>query len=137
MSSHAAVFRVDDSGSIVGQAITSMRWRTPVPGRGADNTVEGQVIVALRLDLSRWVHRPARIYMTLAPNANERLIASWLTQGRLLPGSMRGGERALVYEGPIPEAIMQESIVLNLTADGRTLEYPQSLQFNFEIEVSP
>ena len=133
----AATYRVDDTGTVVGQPVTPMRWRQPVPGRVADNTVEGQVSVALRLNLSQWVMRQARIYMLLAPTENERLVATWRTQGRLLPGSMRGGDRVLVFEGMMREPFLQETILLNLTADGRALERAQSLQFNFEIEMTP
>jgi len=133
----AATYRVDDTGTVVGQPVTPMRWRQPVPGRVADNTVEGQVSVALRLNLSQWVMRQARIYMLLAPTENERLVATWRTQGRLLPGSMRGGDRVLVFEGIVREPFLQETILLNLTADGRALERAQSLQFNFEIEMTP
>ena len=133
----AATYRVDDTGTVVGQPVTPMRWRQRVPGRVADNTVEGQVSVALRLNLSQWVMRQARIYMLLAPTENERLVATWRTQGRLLPGSMRGGDRVLVFEGMVREPFLQETILLNLTADGRALERAQSLQFNFEIEMTP
>ncbi|RTQ32121.1 hypothetical protein EJP69_22875 [Variovorax gossypii] len=133
----AATYRVDDTGTVVSQAVTQMRWRQPVPGRIADNTVEAQLSVALRLNLSQWVMRQARIYMLLAPTENERLVVTWRTQGRLLPGSMRGGDRVLVYEGVVRESFLQETILLNLTADGRALERAQSLNFNFEIEMTP
>ncbi|MBU1359280.1 MAG: hypothetical protein KKC79_06890 [Gammaproteobacteria bacterium] len=133
----AATFRVDDTGTVVGQAITPMRWRQLVPGRAGDNTVEGRVNVALRLNLSPWLNRPARIYMALAPTEGEQLTATWRTQGRLLPGQLRSGSRSLVFEGTVREAFLQESIALELSADGRMLERPQALQFFFEIEVSP
>lgn len=137
VQANAVTYRVDDTGTVVGQAVTPMRWRQLVPGRVADNTIEGQVSVALRLNLSQWVMRQARIYMLLAPTENERLVATWRTQGRLLPGSLRGGDRVLVFEGVVREPFLQETILLNLTADGRALERAQSLQFNFEIEMTP
>ena len=133
----AAVFRVDDSGTVVGQPITKMRWRQLAPGRSADNTVEGRVTVVLQLNLSNWVNRPARIYMALAPTQGEQLVARWRTQGRLLPGQVSGGMRTLVYEGVVRDAFLRETIVMDLSADGRQLEHPQSLQFHFEIEVNP
>jgi len=37
----------------------------------------------------------------------------------------------------VREPFLQETILLNLTADGRALERAQSLQFNFEIEMTP
>lgn len=133
----AATYRVDDTGTFVSQPVTPMRWRQLAPGRSGDHMMEGRVSAALRLNLSAWVGRPARIYLSLAPTDGEQLVATWRTQGRLLPGTVRGGGRTLVFEGVVRESFLQESIVLDLMADGRKVERAQSLQFFFEIEVSP
>lgn len=133
----AATYRVDDTGTVVSQPVTPMRWRQLVPGRAGDHTIEGNLSVALRLNLAPWLLRPARIYMSLAPTEGDQLVASWRTQGRLLPGSVRGGGRTLVFEGVVRDAVLQETILLTLAADGRAVERAQSLQFFFEIEVSP
>lgn len=133
----AATYRVDDTGTVVSQPVTPMKWRQLVPSRGGDNTVEGQLNVALRLNLASWLNRPARIYMLLAPTEGEQLQATWRTQGRLLPGALRSGGRTLVYDGLVRDAFLTETIQLNLVADGRLLTRAQSLQFYFEIEVSP
>ena len=137
MPSWAATYRIDDTGTLVSQPVTPMKWRSVVPSRTADNTVEGQLNVALRLNLANWVNRPARIYMVLAPTEGEQLYASWRTQGRLLPGSVRGGNRTIVYDGVVREPFLNETIELSLQADGRLLMRTQQLQFYFEIEVSP
>ncbi|RZL64361.1 MAG: hypothetical protein EOP81_09035 [Variovorax sp.] len=133
----AATYRVDDTGTVVNQPVTAMKWRQLVPSRAGDNTVEGQVNVALRLNLASWVNRPARIYMVLAPTEGEQLQASWRTQGRLLPGALRSGGRTLVYDGLVRDPFLTETIQLSLAADGRLLTRTQSLQFHFEIEVLP
>jgi hypothetical protein len=133
----AATYRVDDTGTYLSQPSTQMRWRQLVPGRAADHTVEGRVTVALRLNLSPWLNRPARLYMGLAPTDGEQMVATWRTQGRLQPGTVRGGGRTLVFEGVVREPFLQESMVLDLMADGRAFDHPQSLQFFFEIEVTP
>lgn len=132
----ATTYRVDDTGTYLSPPTTPMRWRQLAPGAG-DNTVEGRATVALRLNLSPWLNRPARLYIGLAPTEGEQMIAAWRTQGRLLPGTVRGGGRALVFEGVVREPFLQESIVLDLTADGRSVDRTQSLQFFFEIEVTP
>jgi hypothetical protein len=137
MPALAATYRVDDSGTTLSQTLTPMRWRHLVPSQAADNTVDGQLQAALRLNLANWVHKPVRIYMALSPTQGEQLQASWRTQGRLLPGTLRGGERALVFEGVITEPSLNETIELKLSADGRLLTRAQSLQFYFEIEVAP
>jgi hypothetical protein len=133
----AATFRVDDSGTLVSQPVTPMKWRQVVPSRTGDNAVEGQLNVALRLNLTNWVNRPARIFMALAPTEGELLTATWRTQGRLLPGSVQGGSRTLVFDGVVRDPFLVETIQLNLLADGRLLTRTQRLQFYFEIEVSP
>ncbi len=136
-ASHASTFRIDDSGTLVSQPVTPMKWRQVVPSRTGDNAVEGQLSVQLRLNLTNWVNRPARIFMALAPTEGEQLTATWRTQGRLLPGSLRSGGRTLVFDGVVRDPFLVETLQLNLVADGRLLTRTQHLQFFFEIEVSP
>lgn len=131
----AGTARVDDSGTVVSQGVLPMRWRQLVPGRGADNSVEAGVRVALRLNLSRWLNQPVKLYMGLAPVAGEPVHAAWRTQGRLLPGSVRSGARTLVFEGLAGTASLEETIELTLRTDGRALVSPQSLQFYFEVDT--
>lgn len=132
----AATARVDDTGTRVSTPLVGMRWRQLVPGRGADNTAEGSVQVALRLNVQPWLNQRGRIYMTLAPAARADAIkATWRTQGRLLPGSVQSGGRAVIFDGTIAAASIEETIDLTLSADGRSLVSPQSLQFAFEIET--
>jgi hypothetical protein len=131
----AASVRVDDTGSVVSQGVVPMRWKQLVPGRGADHSVEAALRVAVRLNLARWVNQPVRLYMGLAPTIGEPVQASWRTQNRLLPGSLRSGARALVFEGVVPAPLLEETIELNLRTDGRALTSPQSLQFYFEVDT--
>jgi hypothetical protein len=73
----------------------------------------------------------------LAPLTGERVRARWTTQGRLLPGSLSSGERALVFDGLAGPASLSESLLLSLETDGQRLSTVQTLNFYFEIEVSP
>ena len=135
-AAQAATFRVDDTGTRIALPVTPMRWQTLVPGRAQDNTAQGNTQVALRLNVSSWVGRRARLYITLAPGAGGSSVrASWRTGGRLLPGTVLSGGRALVFEGAITSATLEETLDMTLTADGSSLEATQSLQFNFEIEM--
>ena len=136
VTASAATFRVDDSGTRISSPLVPMRWRTLVPGRGSDNTAEGQAQVALRLNVLPWLNQRGRIYLTLAPApSGDTIRASWRTQGRLLPGSVQSGGRTVIYEGALPSPTIEETIELTITADGRGLTSPQSLQFSFEIET--
>jgi hypothetical protein len=128
-------FRVDDSGTVVNQPVLQMQWRKLVPSRAGDNMVDGQVRVALRLNLAQWLNKPVRLYMALAPVNSDPVQASWRTQGRLLSGTVRSGGRSLIYNGPVTAAILEETIDLTLTTDGRNLVSAQSLQFYFEADL--
>jgi hypothetical protein len=131
----AGTYRIDESGTVVTQPVVNLKWRQVVPGRG-DDAMEGQVRVELRLNLQPWLNRPARIYLVLAPSASP-VTARWSTQGRLLPGTVQSGQRALVYEGPAGPAVLAESLLLALEADGARALPLQQLNFHFEIEVAP
>ena len=134
-ASQAATFRVDDSGTLVSQPVAPMRWKQLVPGRGADHSVEARLMVALRLHLVPWLNQPVRLYMGLAPVHSDPVQASWRTQGRLLAGSVRSGARTLVYDGTVSTALLEETMELVLTTDGRALVSPQTLHFHFEIDA--
>jgi hypothetical protein len=135
MPALAATTRVDDSGTVVSQGVVPMRWKQLVPGRGADHAVEASVRVAARLNLAPWLNRTVRMYMALAPSTGEPVYASWRTQGRLLPGSLKSGARVLVFEGVVKAALMEETMDLALSTDGRSLQSPQTLQFYFEVDA--
>jgi len=131
-----ASVRVDDSGTLVSTPVAPMRWRQLVPGRGADNTVEAQVRVALRLNLAPWLNQQVSLYMGLPASAAAPVIqASWRTQGRLLAGSLRSGTRALVFQGRVTAPVLEETIDLYLATDGRLLTQNQDLPFFFEVDT--
>jgi len=132
---HAASFRVDDSGSVPHEASTLMRWRQIAPSRRADNTMEGAVSVQVRLNLAPWVGRQGRLYLVLPDQPIGPVRATWTTQGRLLPGQLTAGQRALVYSGPVTTPRLDETILLKLETDGTQMSNSHRLNFHFEIDV--
>ncbi|GHE25118.1 hypothetical protein ACFOED_05700 [Vulcaniibacterium thermophilum] len=130
----ASTFPVDDSRSHVQSPLVRTRWEDPVPGRGS-NAVIGQLTVVARLDVSPWRGREGRIYLTLPPQAFDALTASWTTHGRLLPGTVRSGQRTLVYAGPIATDEIEDVLLLTLKADGSRLFRTEAVEFRFEIDV--
>lgn len=136
-AAHAAAFRIDETGTVVSDPVINMKWRTHSAGRVLDNTVEATLRVDVRLNLAPWINRQSRIYMVLAPVNSDRVRARWTTQGRLLPGTLSSGERTLVFQGPAAPATLNESLLLTLETDGQRLTQQQTLNFYFEIEVSP
>ncbi|MEJ7745716.1 MAG: hypothetical protein WKF61_02970 [Luteimonas sp.] len=130
-----STFRVDDSGSQVLGNTVQMKWDSVAPQRGERPTVSGAITVLVRLDLAQWQGSNARIYMTLPAQAAGPVTATWTTQGRLLPGILRAGERALVYAGVMPTALLEDTMRLVIQADGQKLVRTEQLNFAFEIDL--
>lgn len=131
---HAETYRIDDSASVVEAHSVQMKWDHLAPGQG-DSGVSGRLTVHARLDVSPWQGRSGRIYLTLPPSASAPVTATWTTRGRLLPGALRPGERALVYAGPVPAGMLEDTLQLTLQADGRQLLRHEQLNFVFEIDL--
>jgi hypothetical protein len=131
----AATVRIDDSGTVVNQPLVPMRWRKPAPSRAQDHNVDGEVRVALRLNMAQFLNKQVLLYMGLAPLTGDPVTATWRTQGRLLPGTVRSGGRTLIYNGVVSSAQLEETIDVSLSTDGRNLANTQTLQFYFEVDT--
>lgn len=131
----AATFRVDDSASIPNETNVTMRWKSANPNRLTGNTVEGGILITLRLNVAPWLNKTGRIYMALPQQPIGMVNVEWTTQGRLLPGRLAAGERTLVYAGPIRSSTLEDTFVVKVETDGKRLASPQRLQFHFEIDV--
>ena len=131
----ASTVRVDDSGTVVNQPVVAMRWRKPAPSRAQDHNVDADIRVALRLNMVQFLNQPVRLFMGLAPVTGDPVSASWRTQGRLLPGTVRSGGRTLIYNGLVTGSRIEETIDVTLTTDGRNLATTQTLQFYFEVDL--
>lgn len=131
--------RLDDSATVV-STIAPMQWMSPAPGRMASHLLQGKLQVQARLNVQAWIGKPSvRIYMGLAPTPITTLEVRWQTQGRFIPGVLRANApssmRALIYQGPITQARLEEVLMLTITADGRTYSQTQQLQFFFDLEL--
>jgi hypothetical protein len=131
----AATFRVDDSASIPNETNVTMRWKSANPSRLTGNTVEGGVLITLRLNVAPWLNKTGRIYMALPQQPIGMVNVEWTTQGRLLPGKLISGERTLVYAGPIRSGTLEDTFVVKVETDGKRLANPQRMQFHFEIDL--
>ena len=128
-------FRVDDSLSLPHESNQAMKWRSLAPTRAAGNAVDGSSVITIRLNTAPWMNRPGKIYMALPEQPIGPVTAEWTTQGRLLPGQLISGNRTLVYSGIIKSNMIEDTIALKITADGRRLVQSQRLDFYFEIDV--
>ena len=131
----AATYRVDDGASTPRETNALLRWRELAPSKANENTIEGGVAVAVRLNLAPWVNRNARLFLVLPERGTAPVKVTWLTQGRLLPGTIAPGNRVLVHTGPITSPILEETLTLKIEADGTRLPGTQRLDFHFEIDL--
>lgn len=132
----AQTLPVDDGASQVLEAgPVKMRWNTLVPQPGQASTMTGQVVVLVRLDVSPWRGRRARIYQTLPSQPIGPVDVRWTANGPLLPGALRDGGRTLVYAGPIQTDRLEDTFRMTIQADGNRVLRPQDLTFAFEIEL--
>jgi hypothetical protein len=131
----AATFRVDDSATIPQESSATLRWRQLAPSRGGDNSVEGATTVQVRLNLAPWLKRNGRLFLVLPEQSMGQVSVNWTTQGRLLPGNLVSGQRALVYAGPIMTPLLDETLILKIVTDGTRLGSAHRLNFHFEIDI--
>jgi hypothetical protein len=134
-AAQAATFRVDDTLTLPSESTTSMQWRSLAPLRNASHDVEGTSVLTVRLNTAPWLNRVGKIYLALPPQPVGEVTAEWTTQGKLLPGQVRSGTRTLVFAGPVRTSLIEDTILLRITTDGRRLGSPQRLEFHFEIDV--
>ena len=131
----ATTYRIDDSASQVLGNTLQMKWDSVAPQRGQRPIVSGGITVLVRLNLAPWQGRTGRVYMTLPAQPAGQATATWTTQGRLLPGILRAGERTLVYAGVMPAGLYEDTMRLVIQADGQRLIRVEQLNFSFEIDV--
>jgi hypothetical protein len=134
-TANAATYRVEEFGTFPQESTAPMRWRQVAPSRGGDNSIEGSTTVNVRLNLAPWLNRNGRIYLVLPQQPLVEVHARWTTQGRLLPGRLKSGERQLVFTGPVTSPVLEDTLVLLLETDGTRLSSALRLQFHFEIDV--
>jgi hypothetical protein len=131
----AETFRVDDTATLPSETTTLLRWRELAPSRGAQATLEGSTAVAVRLNLAAVLNRTGRLYLVLPKQGTTPVRVSWTTQGRLLPGEITPGLRTVVYQGQVTSPYLDETLALQIEADGNLLPGMQRLDFHFEFDA--
>lgn len=131
----AETIRVDDAASLPGETTALLRWRDFAPSGRAQETLEGAVAVAVRLNLAVVLGRTGRLYLVLPEQGATPVRVNWVTQGRLLAGEISPGQRVLVYQGPVTSPYLEETLALRIEADGNYLPGMQRLDFHFEFDA--
>ena len=127
---------IDDSGTIVRSPVLLMRWPAVTANRANGTQMSGSTPVQVRLNVAPWLRRSGRIYLVLPTQPPTVIHAVWTSQGRLLPGQVVSGQKALVYAGQITSPVLEDVLQLTLTVDGRQLQQGYRLDFRFEMETS-
>lgn len=127
--------RIDDSASLPGESTTLLRWRQFAPAQETQSVLEGAVAVALRLSMAPVLNRSGRLYLVLPEQGTTPVRVRWTTQGRLLPGEISPGQRVIVFQGLVAAAILEDTLLLDIEADGNHLPGMQRLEFHFEFEA--
>ena len=130
-----ATYLVDDGASAPQESTALLRWRQPAPSRSNDNSLLGGMTVVVRLNLAPWINHSGRVFLALPEQGTTAVKVSWTTLGRLQPGALTPGNRTLVFAGPITTPILEETLTLQIEADGSRLPGTQRLKFHFEIDV--
>ena len=133
-SASARTVAIDDSGTLPYNATLAMRWREISPRTRASTEMVGALDLRVRLNVSPWLKHRGHIYMVLPAQAPGAITANWTTNGRLLPGQVSTGGRALIYAGPITTAFIEDMVHLTVTVDGRRMVQSYPVSFRFEMD---
>ena len=126
---------IDDSGTQALEPSVSLHWKTASPSRTApDNTMVGTTTVRVRINVTPWLRRSGKIYLNLPAQQPGPLTASWITQGRFMPGQVHSGNRVLVYAGPISAPFMEDVLKFQFSVDGALIRRAVPVTFRFEMD---
>jgi hypothetical protein len=125
---------IDDSGTLPYNAAVAMRWQQAQPRGPTGNQMTGTLQLRVRLNVAPWLRRTGRIYLVLPAQQPGAMSAAWITHGRLLPGQLVPGTRALVYAGPITTPFIEDVVQLTITVDGRRMRQTYPVNFRFEMD---
>jgi hypothetical protein len=128
---------IDDSGTQSLEPSVRMHWQSAVPARSAAADVMiGTTTVRVRINVTPWLKRAGRIYLSLPAQQPGPIRLSWSTQGRFLPGQVQSGNRVLIYAGPISTPFMEDTLTLQFVVGGTLLRRAVPIAYHFEMDES-
>ena len=133
----AKTITIDDSGTQALEPTVIMRWKTAAPSRsGDDNLLIGTTTIRVRINVTPWLRRSGRIYLSLPAQQPGPLRASWVAQNRFLPGTVQSGNRMLIYAGPITTPFMEDVLKFQFSVNGSVVRRAFPVTFHFEMDES-
>ncbi len=130
----------------VGHAFAQGKWETEdLPAAAGNDMVVGRVPgMLLNLAIpSRYTNPPrrVRIYISLPQTvlgltSSASLELSWQTGGKFLPGTVRAGQRVVLYEGIADRSTLTDSIGFQIRLSGSELDLDRvDIEPIYEIEA--
>jgi hypothetical protein len=141
----ADAVRLDDSLSPQQRVQSTTRWAydssAPLDSERINALVSEVRGMEFRLKTAPYVGKQARIYLKLplvvrglrTPGA---MRLDWTTRGKLAPGSVIPGDRALVFQGKIQEPLLTEFFDFRIRLDARQVQRGLEFEPIFEIELA-
>ncbi len=133
-TAQAATVLLDDSQSQVLQPQIGLQWRSISPAQG-DHQVIGSTRVQIRINTQAHIGKTGRIFMALPAQPGAAVNVQWQSQGGFINGQLLSGSRALVWQGKISSAMLEDVLSISLQTDGRLLQSQQALRFHFELDM--
>ena len=131
----AKTITLDDSGTQALEPSVNLKWKSATPSRsGADNLMVGTTTIRVRINVMPWLRRTGRIYLNLPAQQPGPIAASWITQGRFLPGQLQSGNRVLIYAGPIAASFMEDVLTFRFSVGGTLVRRNFPVSFHFELD---
>jgi hypothetical protein len=131
-ASRAAVI-LDDSTSQALEPSVALRWKSARPSRsGTNNQLVGTATIRVRINVMPWLRRSGRIYLALPAQQPGPIGASWVTEGRLLPGQVQSGNRVLVYAGPVTAPVLEDVLTFQFNVDAGLVRNAFPVTYHFE-----
>ncbi|MGB7931434.1 MAG: hypothetical protein WCH04_04310 [Gammaproteobacteria bacterium] len=136
---------LDDSLSPQQLLNLNFDWKDPLYSGPANDSNFTAVVayaynVETRLNTAKYLGQRARIFLGLPINVRglrnpDSLRMSWTTNGLFSDGSVRPGNRQLIYQGTITENVMRDNFNFTFDMDGRDLNQTLRLETVYEIEI--
>jgi hypothetical protein len=136
LATQARTTRLDDSASVAIEPTVAMRWESPTPGtQGTAAQLIGSTTVRIRINVTAWLQRPARIFLVMPPQLAGPLECTWSTQGILMSGQLQGSGRALVFNGPISGPVLEDVVNFRFRIPASAMSLAaQTVNFYFELD---
>lgn len=127
--------RLDDTGTHTVPPHVQMQWREGRPGTPGAGDMEAWLRVNVRVDMRRWLGRSGRVFLVLERDGAPAIEARWTTRGRLQPGQLVSGERALVWAGLVTSPLLEDQLQMNLRTGADWPADSRRLNFHFELDA--